>query len=127
MGKEKIIKIGMIDDHDLLRKGICDFIRDDDNFEIVFEAENGKLALKKMEQIEVIPDIMVVDINMPVMNGFEASEEIRRKNKEVPIIALTAYALKGDIDKCMESGMNDYLAKPYKMQDLYDMIKKYME
>ena len=47
MGKEKIIKIGMIDDHDLLRKGICDFIRDDDNFEIVFEAENGKLALKK--------------------------------------------------------------------------------
>ena len=91
---------------------------------IVEVASDGQEAVEKFEESEY--DIILMDIQMPVMNGFEASEEIRRRNKEVPIIALTAYALKGDKDKCMESGMNDYLAKPYKMQDLYDMIKKHM-
>ena len=90
---------------------------------IVEVASDGQEAVEKFKEQEF--DLILMDIQMPVMNGFEASEEIRRKNKEVPIIALTAYALKGDRDKCIESGMNDYLAKPYKMQDLYDIIKKY--
>ena len=68
MSKETI-KVAMIDDHDMLRKGICDFLMGF-GFEILFEAENGKAAMEKMEQSEVIPDVMVVDINMPVMNGF---------------------------------------------------------
>ncbi len=90
---------------------------------IVEVASDGQEAVEKFQEQEF--DLILMDIQMPVMNGFEASEEIRRKNKEVPIIALTAYALKGDRDKCIESGMNDYLAKPYKMQDLYDIMKKY--
>ena len=90
---------------------------------IVEVASDGQEALENFKEQEF--DLIIMDIQMPVMNGFEASEEIRRKNKEVPIIALTAYGLKGDRDKCIESGMNDYLAKPYKMQDLYDIMKKY--
>jgi two-component system, sensor histidine kinase and response regulator len=90
---------------------------------IVEVASDGQEAVEKFQEQEF--DLILMDIQMPVMNGFEASEEIRQKNKEVPIIALTAYALKGDRDKCIESGMNNYLAKPYKMQDLYEIIKKY--
>ena len=63
----------------LLRKGICDFIRDDDNFEIVFDAENGKSALQTMEQTDVVPDVMIVDINMPVMNGFDTAKALLKK------------------------------------------------
>mgnify|MGYP001206782924 FL=1 len=73
MSREETIKVAMIDDHDLLRRGICDFLIGF-GFEILFEAENGKSAMEKMEQIEAVPDVMVVDINMPVMNGFETAK-----------------------------------------------------
>ncbi|HCN48281.1 DNA-binding response regulator [Elizabethkingia anophelis] len=122
MGKEKIIKIGMIDDHDLLRKGICDFIRDDDNFEIVFEAENGKLALKKMEQIEVIPDIMVVDINMPVMNGFETAKALLEKYPQTKILAFSINDDVQDVVKMLNSGAKGYILKGADPEELKKAI-----
>lgn len=120
-GKEEGIRILLVEDNKINQKTTKIML--EKGAYIVEVASDGQEAVEKFEKEEF--DIILMDIQMPVMNGFEASEEIRRKNKEIPIIALTAYALKGDRDKCIESGMNDYLAKPYKMQDLYDILKKY--
>ena len=78
----------------------------------IYEAENGKKAVENFDIIE--PDIILMDIQMPLMNGYEATIEIRNKprGKVVPIIALTAGTIVGEREKCLEAGMNDYISKP---------------
>jgi PAS domain S-box-containing protein len=72
-------------------------------------------------------DLILMDIKMPVMGGYEATREIRKFNKEVIIIAETAYALPGDRDKALESGCNDYIAKPINDDKLLKLIKKFIK
>lgn len=78
----------------------------------IYEAENGKEAVEKFEIIK--PDLILMDIQMPIMNGYEATKEIRKteKGKFIPIIALTAGTIVGEKEKCLEAGMNDYISKP---------------
>jgi CheY-like chemotaxis protein len=63
-------------------------------------------------------DIVFMDIQMPVMDGLEATRRIRAMGLDVPVIALTAHALEADQHKSLESGMNGHLAKPYRLEDL---------
>jgi CheY-like chemotaxis protein len=66
-----------------------------------------------------------MDIKMPVMNGLEATKEIRKTNKEIPIIAQTAYAMADDKEKAIKSGCNDYISKPVSQDKLFEIINKY--
>jgi len=70
-------------------------------------------------------DLVLMDILMPGMNGYETTREIRKFNKSVVIIAQTAYALSGDRGKAIEAGCNDYIAKPIQEQELYSLIQKH--
>ena len=92
-------------------------------------AENGLIALEKVRRNNY--DIILMDIQMPVMDGFEATKAIRNKfespKSNVPIIALTANAIKGDNEKCMEAGMNDYISKPFAPRDLYNVLRRYVK
>lgn len=86
-------------------------------------ANNGLIALNMLKEEEY--DIILMDIQMPVMGGLEAAREIRNKLKlETPIIALTANAIKGDDDKCLEVGMDDYVSKPFDHSILFNKILK---
>lgn len=123
MSKEQIIKIAFIDDHDLLRKGICDFIRDDDNFEIVFDAENGKSALQKMEQTDVVPDVMIVDINMPVMNGFDTAKALLKKYPQTNILTFSVNDEVQDVVKMLNCGAKGYMLKGADPEELKKAIK----
>ncbi|BCZ44352.1 diguanylate cyclase [Clostridium gelidum] len=69
-------------------------------------------------------DVILMDIQMPVMDGIEAAKKIREKNKYTPIIAITAYALKGDREKFLAHGMDEYVSKPIKIEELYSAIEK---
>lgn len=73
--------------------------------------ENGKEAVDKVS-VKPDVDIILMDIQMPVMNGYEATGKIRKMGKKLPIIAMTANALTGDAEKCINAGMNDYISKP---------------
>ncbi|MCK4504231.1 MAG: response regulator [Candidatus Aegiribacteria sp.] len=89
--------------------------------------ENGREVVQKLEKYTY--DLVLMDIQMPEMDGFEATGIIRDPqssvlNHEVPVIAMTAHAMEGDRDKCIQSGMNDYIAKPVKPEMLSRMIKK---
>ena len=91
---------------------------------IIVIAENGKEALTKLEQHEDIT-IVLMDIMMPEMDGYEAIKEIRKRPhfRQLPIIALTAKAMKGDRIKCLDAGANDYLAKPVDTDKLLSLIR----
>jgi len=91
---------------------------------------NGREAISALELIPY--DIVLMDCQMPVMDGYEATRSIRasqsgRINSCVPVIALTANALKGDREKCLEAGMNDYLSKPVNAKALDEMLKEWMK
>src|SRR6185436_517431 len=82
---------------------------------------NGKLAIEKL--LTNSYDIILMDLQMPEMNGFEATEHIRHTlNSDVPIIALTADVTTVDLNKCKAAGMNDYIAKPVDERLLYTKI-----
>jgi CheY-like chemotaxis protein len=88
-------------------------------------AENGLVAIEKIKNN--LYDVILMDIQMPVMDGYEATRAIRLMDshmRNAPIVALTANATKADIEKCLLSGMNDYLPKPFTPDDLYRKIFK---
>ena len=86
-------------------------------------AENGAIAIDKILQSEY--DIVLMDLQMPVMDGYDATQKIRNFNDAIPIIALTASASSDILQRTREFGMTDYLAKPFKPGELYEMISKY--
>jgi len=92
----------------------------------IFEFENGKEVFEKTQS--VLPDLILMDIQMPVMNGYESSEQIRKlsNTQNIPIIALTAGTIVGEKEKCIEHGMNDYIPKPIDKELLERIIKKYL-
>lgn len=91
-------------------------------------AYNGKESLDILNNNKV--DIILMDIQMPDMNGYEITRIIRSKEvqgKHIPIIAITAYAMSEDRVKCMKAGMDDYIAKPFRVEDIYNIIATYLK
>ncbi|HEX6974618.1 MAG TPA: response regulator, partial [Vicinamibacterales bacterium] len=93
----------------------------------VFYAENGKDGLKMLDEIEGI-DVVLMDVMMPEMDGYEAMRRIREKRnlKGLPIIALTAKAMKGDREKCIEAGASDYITKPVDTEQLVSLLRVWL-
>jgi len=90
---------------------------------------NGKEALNALKKEDY--DLVLMDCQMPELDGYDASRKIRNpastvKNRNIPIIAMTAHAMKGDRDKCIKAGMDDYLSKPVKIRELSEMVNKWL-
>ncbi|MCI8454528.1 MAG: response regulator [Lachnospiraceae bacterium] len=101
-------------------------------FEIELDwAENGQICVSKFEKSQVGHyDAIIMDVRMPVMDGYEATRSIRsleRADAQIPIIAMTADAFSEDIQRCLECGMNDHLAKPIDIQVIARKLKKYLK
>ncbi len=90
-------------------------------------ARNGREAIAKLQQDSAI-DLVLMDIMMPEMDGFAATEEIRKDPRlaKLPIIAVTAKAMKDDQDRCLRAGANDYLAKPIDLDRLFSLIRVWL-
>ncbi|MBC7396017.1 MAG: response regulator, partial [Bdellovibrionales bacterium] len=90
----------------------------------VYAGRNGQEALDKLEQ-EPLIDLVLMDIMMPEMDGYEATRLIRKQNRfaKLPIIAVTAKAMKDDHKKCLDAGTNDYVSKPVDLEKLLSLIR----
>ncbi|RDH85310.1 MAG: hypothetical protein DIZ80_02520 [endosymbiont of Galathealinum brachiosum] len=95
------------------------------DFDITVDiANNGQEAIDKYKKNKY--DIILMDCQMPIMDGFEATRIIRESDKNLPIIAVTANALSSDREKCESAGMNDYLAKPFNRKQLTSILSKWL-
>ena len=114
------MKVLVVDDQSVNRV-MLRYLLEDDGHDYV-EAENGLVALEVFDQEH--PDFVLMDIMMPVMDGYDAIRCIRTDHSsDVPIIALTAKAMAEDRERCLEVGASDYLPKPIEMDRLISLIK----
>ncbi|MEA3290555.1 MAG: ATP-binding protein [Campylobacterota bacterium] len=90
------------------------------------DAFDGVMAIEMYNKAPSKYDLIIMDIQMPIMDGYEATREIRKKDKNIPIIALTANAMASDIEASKKAGMNDHLNKPIDIEQLYSVLLKYL-
>jgi CheY-like chemotaxis protein/HPt (histidine-containing phosphotransfer) domain-containing protein len=86
-------------------------------------ANNGKEALQLLESGDF--HLVLMDVQMPEMDGLSATREIRRRQNSIPVVAMTAHAMKGDREDCLAAGMNDYLTKPIRLQDMAAKLQEF--
>jgi len=120
----KNIKVLMAEDNEM-NKELAKFVFKDIGWELDM-ADDGLLAIEMHKQSDY--DVILMDIQMPRMDGYEATRKIRNEldasKTGIPIIAITAHALKTEIDKCLEVGMNDYISKPFKVSEIITKVCK---
>ncbi len=124
--QQDTIKILLVEDYKHSQIIVTRLLKKND-FESIVVVENGAEALEEAKHHKF--DLILMDMQMPVMNGFEATEKIRQllDYKDVPIIALTAFAMKGDREKCLEAGATDYIPKPIDSHEFIEKVKYYTE
>ncbi|MBK0006278.1 MULTISPECIES: response regulator [Priestia] len=113
-------RILIVDDHLVVREGLKLLIETSDKYVIVGEAENGRIAIDLVEKLK--PDVILMDLYMPVMSGLEAITELRRTNPEIPIVILTTYNEDQLMMKGIEAGAKGYLLKDTGIENLFESI-----
>ena len=124
--KKDSVKILLVEDYKHSQIIVTRLLKKND-FESIVVVENGQEALNAVKQQQY--DLILMDMQMPVMNGFEATRKIRelKEYKDTPIVALTAFAMKGDREKCLDAGATDYIPKPIDSQEFIQKVKYYTE
>jgi two-component system cell cycle response regulator DivK len=117
-------RILVVEDQEDNRRIVRDLLTTTD-YEVT-EAENGEEALAAVARQR--PDLILMDIQLPVMDGYEATRRIKADPalREIPIIAVTSYALSGDEEKARAAGCDDFVPKPYSPRQLLAKIRKYL-
>ncbi|CAN8139453.1 hypothetical protein THIOSC15_1590004 [uncultured Thiomicrorhabdus sp.] len=111
-------KVLLVEDNSINRFVARDYL-DDFGIEVV-EAVNGQEAVDLSKQESF--DLILMDLQMPVMDGFEAARIIRQQDKDTPIIALSAAVLEEDVEQCRQAGINQHLSKPITIQKLCEAL-----
>jgi len=115
------IRIMVVDDHAMVRQGLVTFLKVFDDMQLVAEAESGASAIQLCA--EILPDVILMDMVMPDMDGVSATRAIRKKHPQIQIIALTSFKEGSLIKKALEAGVIGYLIKDVSADDLAHAIR----
>lgn len=115
------LSILVVEDNDINMEVIEFMLQSEGAIVYKYKARNGKEAVEQFGQIKNL-DLILMDLMMPIMDGYEATLQIRKKDKKIPILAMSANAYMQDIQKCYQAGMNGHISKPLYLEDLKDRI-----
>jgi two-component system, NarL family, nitrate/nitrite response regulator NarL len=116
------LRILIADDHEAVRKGVCAILSSRADVEVCGEAENGKETIEKANALR--PDLIILDITMPVLNGFEAALEIRKTLPKVPILILSMHESNHLIGEAKRIGVKGYVTKTQVASTLLEAVDK---
>src|SRR3990167_192894 len=114
------IRVLLADDHTIVRQGLRALLDSQEDIEVVGEAEDGRQAFEKTK--ELIPDIVVIDITMPNLNGIEATRQIKKLSPEIKVLVLTVHDNEEYIHQILQAGASGYLLKESAVSDLVSAI-----
>ena len=117
------ISIGIVDDHQLFLKSLCMMLQSFNNYDVIIEAANGKDLQEKISFKKTIPEIMLIDVNMPVMDGITTLPEIRKNYPNIKVIILSMHNDVLIISKLLKNGAHSYLLKDSDPSTIYSTIK----
>lgn len=120
-GVPNSIRVVIVDDHDMVRKGLAAFLRVKPDLELVGEASNGQEALDVCEQVQ--PDVVLMDLVMPKMDGATATQVIRERWPHVQVVALTSFQERDLVQEALQAGALSYLLKNVSVDDLAEAIR----
>ncbi|NLG98356.1 MAG: response regulator transcription factor [Chloroflexi bacterium] len=121
MTEPKTIRVMIVDDHAVVRSGLSAFLMICDDFELVGEAKNGEQALKLCDQVK--PDVILMDLVMPGMDGATATRLVREKCPGVQVIALTSFKEREQVQSAIQAGAISYLLKDVSAEELARAIR----
>jgi DNA-binding NarL/FixJ family response regulator len=116
----KKIRVLIADDHTIVRQGICSLLKSRDDMSVVGEASTGKEAIEKVEALR--PDVALLDISMPILNGLEATRCIRRDYPDCKVLVLTMHENKESVRQVLQAGASGYVVKKSAASQLFDAI-----
>jgi DNA-binding NarL/FixJ family response regulator len=119
------IKILIADDHPIVREGLASMLRNEGGFEVMGEAENGQEAINKT--LEMSPDVVLMDLRMPGIDGVEAMRKIGAQNKNIKFVVLTTYDNDDYLFKGIEAGAKAYLIKDSPRNEIFNAIRAVFE
>jgi two-component system, NarL family, response regulator NreC len=114
-------RIVLADDHKIVRQGLRSLLESDKNFEVIAEAENGLTAVRLT--IELLPDVVIMDVTMPDINGIEATKQIKKTCPHVKVISLSMHSDKRFVMEMLDAGASGYLLKDCALDELANAIK----
>lgn len=117
-------KIALADDHVMLRNGLANMLRDFD-YEIIFQANNGKDFIEKLQN-NLMPDIAIMDIHMPVMDGYQTTQWLKQNHPQVKVLALSMYDNENTIIRMIKSGARGYILKDSEPAELQSALQDIM-
>jgi len=117
-----VLKILVVDDHQLLREGLKKILALEEDFEVIGCADNGESALAMLKKTK--PDIILMDVNMPKMNGIDATFKIKQLYPAIKIIALTIHEDEEYVFELIRAGVSGYVLKDISADELIDTIKR---
>jgi DNA-binding NarL/FixJ family response regulator len=117
---EKAIKLMLVEDHTAVRQALAAILKESD-FSTIYEASNGKEAVDSLKETQ--PDIVIMDLDMPVMNGFEALRIIKEEYPSIKVIILSGHSDKGYVSQTLQSGADAFLPKQCSIEVLVDVIE----
>ncbi len=116
------ISVAFIDDNDRLRDGICNFLKSF-NYRVTFEAENGQDALQKLKEADAVPHVCIVDVNMPVLNGFETTKALHAQYPEIKVLGFSVNDDEESIMGMLRAGASGYVLKGADPDELKNAIE----
>jgi len=118
-----MITLAVVDDHNLFRVGLCELFNKEDEFEVILEAANGEIFIEKLRHLPVLPEVILLDLKMPKLNGLDCLKILNIEFPEHKTLVLSMYDESPFIMKSLKSGAKGYLLKDTDTDDLFHAIR----